>query len=69
MDIVDKNVKLRRKVITRLSEWQEINKSKDCKNHSGNHSINRDVSNKLILNDIDFIGQSIKIDTHAPTKC
>ena len=24
---------------------------------------------KLILNDIDFIGQSIKFDTHTPTKC
>ena len=24
---------------------------------------------KLILDDIDFIGQSIKIDTHTPTKC
>ena len=33
-------------------------------------SFDKSISiDKLILNDIDFIGQSIKFDTHTPTKC
>ena len=33
-------------------------------------SFNKSISiDKLNLNDIDFNGQSIKFDTHTPTKC
>ena len=33
-------------------------------------SFDKSISiDKLNLNDIDFIGQSIKFDTHTPTKC
>ena len=33
-------------------------------------SFDKSISiDKLILNDIDFISQSIKIDTNTPTKC
>lgn len=33
-------------------------------------SFDKSISiDKLILNNIDFIGQSIKIDTHTPMKC
>ena len=33
-------------------------------------SFDKSISiDKLNLNNIDFIGQSIKFDTHTPTKC
>ena len=59
-----------------LKKWKHLKRNHP--NPRGSQSIKIDVGksfdksisiDKLIFNDIDFIGQSIKIDTHVPTKC